>query len=399
MECKSCHTQLIDNSQFCHICGKKQPPATRKRHHRAQAEGTIAKLSGQRQKPYWARLPADYSSGIPERRSLGCFPTYKAAAEALAKALYSPNDFSQQESTITLKNLFECFCDSHYFAALSKSAQGSHCTAWKHLAQHASVPVTNINKDTFQVPINSAHDSGLKRESLAKIRNLSSLLCKEAMGLGLMAVNYGQLVQLPRHDSTAIKPFSMRDIQLLWDASDAGDKDAGTVLILIYTGMRPGELLSAEIDTHLHISGDYWYLQTGSKTNAGRNRIIPIPCVLRQVIEHAVAGRQVGPLIATKKGGFFRLDNWRPRNFNPLMTTLGLEGYTHIHAATPTPTFKSVAPSHRRCLPPSWAMRIIPPPLSTISRSQKMTLHGFARPPTAWGGRCSITLIPSSQKA
>jgi len=328
LECKSCHTQLIDNSQFCHICGKKQPPATRKRHHRAQSEGTITKLSGQRQKPYWARLPADYSSGIPERRSLGCFPTYKAAAEALAKAMYHATELPRRERCVTLANLYDRFIESHYFENLSQSAQGSHRSAWKHLSQCASVPVTNINKDTFQIPINNLHATGLKRETLAKVRNLSSLLCKEAMGLGLMTVNYGQLVQLPKQDSTPVKPFSTKDIGRLWDAFDAGDKDAGTVLILIYTGMRPSELLDAKIEDHLHTEGTHWYFQTGSKTKAGRNRIIPIPHVLRPVIERTVAGRQSGSLISAEQGGFYRLDNWRPRNFNPLMKKLGLEGYT-----------------------------------------------------------------------
>ena len=57
--------------------------------------------------------------------------------------------------------------------------------------------------------------------------------------------------------------------------------------------------------------------ETGSKTKAGKNRIIPIPCILRPVVEKAMAGRHSGPLIAVEQGGFWRLDNWRPRQFNP----------------------------------------------------------------------------------
>lgn len=325
MQCKNCQTQLPDNAKYCYLCGKKQLSESKRHHHRRpQSQGTITKLSGKRHNPYWVRLPADYSSGVPTRKSLGCFPTYAAAAEALSKAIYLP---AKSETDVTLQDLYERFITSYYYDALSKSAQGSHRTAWKHLSGRASVCVSEINKDTFQTPINQMHKNGLKRESLSKARNLCSLLCKEAMGMGLLTVNYGQLVQLPKQDSIPVKPFSTKDIKKLWDAFDSGNKAVEAVLIMIYTGMRPSELLGVAIETHLHIDREYWYIKTGSKTKAGKNRIIPIPYVLRPVIECACSGRFRGPLIMAEHGGFYRLDNWRPRNFNPLMEALGLEGY------------------------------------------------------------------------
>jgi len=328
MLCIRCNTELQEEAVYCYRCGKKQTQIGKRRHpKRPHAQGTITKLSGRRQNPYWARLPADYSGKTTERISVGCYPTYKAAAEALAKAMYAPQAEQKKEKTVTLQELYDRFTDSHYYEQLSKSAQGTHRSAWKYLSQAASTPVAEITKDTFQIPINGMHSSGLKRETLCKARNLASLLCKEAMGMGLMNVNYGQLVQLPKQDSTPVKPFSTKELQKLWEAYDAGDKATWAVLILIYTGMRPGELLSAAIETHLHSKGEYWYFQTGSKTKAGKNRIIPIPNILRPVIEKAMANRNTGPLIAAEQGGFWRPDNWRPRQFNPLMARLGLEGH------------------------------------------------------------------------
>ena len=43
--------------------------------------------------------------------------------------------------------------------------------------------------------------------------------------------------------------------------------------------------------------------------------------------KEAMAGRHSGPLIAAEQGGFWRLDNWRPRQFNHLIAHLGLEGH------------------------------------------------------------------------
>lgn len=327
MECKFCHNDIPSDAKYCHLCGKEQnPKPKRHRRHRPQSQGTITKLSG-RANPYWARLPADYSSGTPVRKSLGCYRTYSAAAGALSKALYVPEKVEQKQITVTLQNIYDRFIESHYFDALSKSAQGSHRTAWTYLSQCATVPVPNINRDTFQVPIDNMREAGLKRESMAKVRNLASKLCQEAMGLGLMTINYGQLVQLPKSDTEPAKPFSTEEIIRIWTAAEAvGDRDAMALLVLIYTGMRPGELLSVDIAEHLHIEGQYWYIRHGSKTDAGRNRIIPLPMILHNVINVLVDDRITGPLIATEQGGFWRLDNWRHRRFSPLVQRLSLQG-------------------------------------------------------------------------
>lgn len=330
MKCKYCQTDLPnEEAKYCHVCGKQQQPKVKRRRRRAQAQGTITKLSGKRDQPYWARLPADYSTGIPVRVSVGCYPTYASAAKALAKALYAPEEaLVAKQKPLTLKDMFDRFVASNYYLQLSKSAQGSHKSAWTHLESQANTPVAHVNKDTFQRSINALSELGYRRETLAKIRNLASLLCKEAMGLGLMTVNYGQLIQLPKGDTVPSKPFSAAQIRALWLAADGGDKDAMAILVLIYTGMRPAELLSVDIRIHLHIDCDYWYIQHGSKTQAGQNRIIPLPAILHDIICSLVDNRSSGPLIAATRGGVWRVDTWRNRRFNPLMERLGLQGHT-----------------------------------------------------------------------
>lgn len=327
MTCAYCRTTLPADAVYCHACGRKQtsaPAAGRRRHRRSQHQGTITKLSG-RKKPYWARMPANYSGNTVTRKSLGCFATKAEAAEALGRAMYATEE--AQHAPATLQTIYEYFEQSHYFEQLSKSAQGNHRTAWKHLSSCANIPVANINKETFQQPINALHAQGLKRETLAKIRNLASLLCKEAMGLGLITVNYGQLVQLPKNDTEPPIPFSSAELKILWQSADAGDKDAMTVQVLNYTGMRPSELLNVDIAQHLHADGKYWYFHAGSKTPAGEDRFIPIPQLIHPLISALVDKRTSGPLIASPTGKKWRLDNWRPRCFDPLMERLHLENH------------------------------------------------------------------------
>ena len=322
--CKYCHSALPKTAVYCCTCGRKQITAATlpKHRRRGKAEGTITVLAG-RKKPYWARLPAEYDSDKVVRKSLGCFRTRAEAAKALGEAMYAPESRSQEPLTLT--DVYDRFTSSHYFNALSASAQGSHRTAWKHLTACSSIPINTINKETFQRPIDDLHRKGLKRETLAKVRNLSSLLCKEAMGLGLITVNYGQLVQLPKSDSKGVPPFTVSELKKLWASADLGDKRAMTVLMMCYTGMRPGELLAIRIERHLRTFQSYKYIQIGSKTDAGRNRIIPIPALLLPILTALIDGRNSGPLIAAQKGGHYRPDNWRPRCFNVLMAELKIK--------------------------------------------------------------------------
>ena len=263
-----------------------------------------------------------------ERKSIGCFPTYNDAAEALAKAMYTEEASTTPNQTVTLQNLYDHFVESNYYATLSKSGQGAHRTAWTHLSSIAQIPVSNITKATFQHPIDALQKTGKKRETLAKVRNLCSLLCQEGMGMGLLVTNYGKLVQLPRNDSSGAVPFTSAELKKIWAKADNGDITAAAVLILNYTGMRPGELLSLDISTHIHLHGQQRYFKTGSKTDAGKNRIIPLPEILSKYVDALIDGRSCGPLVAATGGGFYRLDNWRPRYFNKLMDELSLLGHT-----------------------------------------------------------------------
>lgn len=327
MICKYCHTKLPQGAIYCHRCGKRQCARVTRRHaRRPQSQGSITKLSGHKNQ-YWARLPADYSTGVAVRKSLGCYPTYKAAAEAINMAIGNTKSL-QTASPTTLADIYQHFTLSQYYNALSSSAQRSHRTAWKHLSCIANISITSINMDTLQQPIDALHCAGRKRATLAKVRNLCSLLCREAIGLGILNTNYGHYIQLPKEDSASAKPFDLTALQSIWAVADTGDTVAMSTLLMIYTGMRPNELLSIEISTHLHTSDTYQYVQIGSKTRAGSNRIIPIPAILKPIISALIGNRTAGPLISAPKGGHYRVDTWRSRCFHPLMDRLSLVGYT-----------------------------------------------------------------------
>jgi integrase len=89
--------------------------------------------------------------------------------------------------------------------------------------------------------------------------------------------------------------LTSEEIQYLWDRLP--DRGAAQLLILLYTGMRASELINQD-PSKVYL--DKGYMIGGSKTEAGRDRIIPIhPAVADLVRELIVERKDGGPLIYT----------------------------------------------------------------------------------------------------
>lgn len=124
----------------------------------------------------------------------------------------------------------------------------------------------------YQRIIDGMRKSGLSYSSLKKVRSLISLLSQYASKIELANKNYAPLLSIGKNKQVRPhKPFSRQKINRLWKAVCNDNVD--TVLILLYTGMRVGELL------HLHKSDvnirQRFIRITKSKTAAGI-RVIPI---------------------------------------------------------------------------------------------------------------------------
>lgn len=349
MTCKKCGKNLPDGSRYCPFCGKKQLTEKRLRHpKRTHGSGSIIKLSGNRALPWLARLPETIVDGKINRPVLGCYATYKEAVAALMEVRARGKI---DKAALTLKNIYDIFTAGNYFAELSPQGKDSHRKAWKYLQPWGDEKIKEITALQFQAAADAMRDKGLKRETIAKMRNLASLLCKECMRLGLMEINYGQLVQLPREDKVSRPSFTVAQLSSIWAFAETGrddfenhtenieakklekqnardQKTAWAILIMCYTGLRPSELLELDLTDQLRTTKNAFYFYTGSKTEAGQDRIVPIPTVILPFIEKLTDGRTTGPLVTAPAGGVWRLENWRKRAFKPLMERLELNGVT-----------------------------------------------------------------------
>lgn len=301
MFCIKCNKEIPEGSLYCNFCGKKQNTEKRKTTKRCNGGGSITKLP-RKNKPWWVRLTKN-----GKRISLGCFQTKLEATEAIEQ-------FGKKHTVETVEDIYNCFIESNYFKGLSTSGKNSHKNAWKHLSPISSQKMENITTEAFQGIIDNMN---AKRETTAKVRNLASLLCKEAMRRGIINTNYGSLVQLKAADTEAGRSFTEEERKKIWDAWKNGNETAGYVSLLIYTGMRPNEPRKLEIGKNIFDG----YFITGSKTDKGMDRIIPYPDFLQEVIDYFISERTEGFLFNLPA-----YSNWRRRCFVPLMEELGITG-------------------------------------------------------------------------
>ena len=118
--------------------------------------------------------------------------------------------------------------------------------------------------------------------------------------------------------------FTDAEINLLWQSLYVIN-NVDIILIYIYTGMRPVELLDIKSeDVHLNER----YMIGGAKTEAGKNRIIPICDAIAPLIEKRLDEKRPY-LITNKYGNHYTRAVYSSSNFITVINKLNLNHTPH----------------------------------------------------------------------
>lgn len=231
--------------------------------------GSVYKLSGKRRKPYAARITVDWNdNGYPKYKFIGYFETKKEAMMCLAKFNENPYDVDAQKSTVA--DVWEIFKERKFKDNTSKSKIGVYKSAYKHLQPIYDVEIKKLKTCHIQKIIDNLENG---YQSKAHIVTLIGQLFDIAIELDICNKNYAKFVDIgEKTRSTIHKPFTDEEIKTLWDNVFVYNS-AVYALLLIYTGLRPTELISMKTDDIFLAER---YMVGGIKTKAGKNRIIPI---------------------------------------------------------------------------------------------------------------------------
>lgn len=244
---------------------------------RANGSGTVRKLPGHRRKPWAVYRPATYDEyGICRQEFIGSFETKKEAELALANDALRPKCDCER---ITLSALWERWKATRAYTQLSKSGQQGYDASFKYMSDYHETRFRDIRRDDWQAMIDKADDLGKSESTMTKLRALCGILSEYAVSLDVIPHTYASRLIVPKREKKEILTFTREEIDTLFAHKDEPIVDS--ILIMIYTGMRISELLSikkTDVDlVEMLIVG-------GVKTDAGRNRTIPVHTRIQPLI-------------------------------------------------------------------------------------------------------------------
>lgn len=237
----------------------------------------------------------------PERlRKTRKFCTKKEAVEALPELrrelLGQAGRHKREPQTLAL--LYEGWRDSAG-AKLSKSRQTAYQIAYGRLHHIKHTPIAELTIADLQCCI-----AGLTYYPARDVKSLLSHLYTRACAQQDTPSNLAQFIELPPLVETEAEAYTPEEVAAIWNAWQEGDQFAANPLIMIYTGMMPGELLACKknmVDLkQQRITG------AGKKTKVRRDNSIVFPDMLVPVIRRLMISHPYQSLTGMGRDAWYK---------------------------------------------------------------------------------------------
>jgi integrase len=282
--------------------------------------GSVYKLSGKRRNPYIARITVRRDeNGKQIYQTIGYFGDKKVALDALTKFRISP---VSDKANITLKELYDEWNPTKY-EYISKQTSDCYKAAWNNFSKYEKAKFKELRTAHFQSIIDSCHKSGKSRSSLKNIRIVANMLYDYAMQNDIVNKNYAEFIIIPKEEKEEKERFSDLEIKTLEKYADTVEW-IDTVLIMIYSGMRISEMLEL---TKFNVDLEKQIITGGVKTEAGKNRIIPIhPKIYKYIVKWY--NKNGDTLICNEKGKYLSPNAYRNDRYIPSLKKIEVRTLT-----------------------------------------------------------------------
>lgn len=246
--------------------------------------GNVSKLPGTRRNPYRARKTigweVDYETGKSRQKyiTIGYYPTKSAALQALAA--YNEHPYDIQTQSVTFADVYEKWSETYFPTLSNNSSVRTITAAYKHCAPLHNMRMRDIRVNHLEQTIRNAE---VGASTKARMKSLFNLMYRYALKHEIVDKDYAALcdsVKRPEPEIVRI-PFSSDEIHALFDNLSVPFADM--ILIGIYTGFRPQELANLKIKD---VNFSNQTITGGMKTDAGKNRLVPIHPAISKLIEN-----------------------------------------------------------------------------------------------------------------
>lgn len=279
MTCIKCNTDNPDTSNYCSQCGKKLTPpdySSRRTKSRGNGQGTVYKRGKTYTAVYvagWRWDMTDPSRPVKRRvtRTKGGFST---AAKARA---YLPTlmEESTPPSIVTLHHLWQVY-STNAMTKLSRDKQVAYEIAYRRLSEISSLDITTLDIGTLQATVSKNTSTYYPARDM---KTVLSHLYKMAATQETVKTNLADYAQ--------------------------GNWWTGYILLMICTGMMPGELMKVTkdmIDFENHV-----IIGAGLKTKKRKTVPLVMSDVIEPVVAHLIEQTSCEKLIRINKDNFYKI--------------------------------------------------------------------------------------------
>lgn len=239
--------------------------------------GTMAKLSGNRAKPYAAYTSIKNVGGKRKREVIGYF-------ESEAECRMALTDWNRSQGSKLNFTLEMLYLDWRVkgFAKISRSTTDGYKSAWNHMEPLHKMKVKNIRTGHFQSVVDKMTEKGLSYSTIHNVKVLAGLLEKYAMQYDIISKNYAEFVELPENTTEEREAFTEEQVKKLEDAAENDFMYSRLILILVYSGWRINEFLNLTVNDY---DPKLKAFTGGLKTDYGRNRVVPVHSTIQPYID------------------------------------------------------------------------------------------------------------------
>lgn len=287
--------------------------------------GSVYKLSGKRRKPFVAQKTIGYDeNGKRQYSIIGYYETREDGLIALAE--YNKNPYSIQ-SSITFAEVYEKWSERK-FEEISRSNRNGYKASYKLCESIMDMRFTDIRISHLQSIVDN---SGKNYSTLKKLKILLNQLYKYAELHDIISKDQNKVEHLNIGEATkSSKHYRFTDVEIdtLWRWAEKNEY-VQVILMLIYSGVRPGELFAVKRE-RVNLDEHSFWIDKGKNDNAIRK--IPIHDRIYPFFVHWY-GKNNEYLITQLNGKNFRFDTnhgqYTDTYWKPVLEEMGIYLYTN----------------------------------------------------------------------
>lgn len=308
--CPECGREVSDQAYMCPGCGfpiTAQKTSTRrkrtsgKRKRLPNGFGSITEIKNKRlRNPFYCRVTVGKDAfGKPilsDLKPQAYFPSYEEAFKALCEYNENPYDLKPD---ITVAQLYDKWTDSYFETLTSDGARRGIKSAWSYCSSIYNMRAKDVRvrhikgcMDEGTVIITQGKDKGKEKKASpgvkSRIKSMFNLMFDYALEYEIVDTNparafeiSGDIIKEREEARVDHIVFSEDERKILWDNLYKIDY-VDAILIQMYSGWRPQELGLIELE---NVDLKNWTFTGGMKTDAGRNRTVPIHSLIRPLVE------------------------------------------------------------------------------------------------------------------